>query len=90
MFTQEQACQIAKREYVKLWGDEWVNQKRASIFDTHFVDSNGSFRSIIQQDDRLLLPPMEDKIVLGTTPFEHMTEFVFDLQAETMEVTQHY
>lgn len=92
--TIKEAEAKAKAEYKKLWGNEWIQEKKGSIFADSYNPLSGEtqYKYSFVQIDRLLDPPKDKTLRIGGNDYyaDHMTTFVFDLAKGTMQVTEHY
>lgn len=100
--TFENAVKIAHKEYEKLWGRAWIDD-RADTFCKSWTepDSSGKFIYRIQQDDICRVDTIPDTreafadFLSGVTSedeqeMKHCTTFEFNVHSPYYKVLEHY
>ena len=74
------------QKYIELWGEEWVEQRKSSIWDGYTdEDENGELRYSICQHDKKQNPG----ICFSHTLPRHYTNFKCNMKTGEIEVIDH-
>lgn len=98
--TERELKQKAFLMYCELWGDDWIEEHKADIYDSTTIppDENGQFRFYLLQSDSVgsgkPATTFEEFYAIVSAhnedPFEHCTTFLCDLKTGEVVVEEHY
>jgi hypothetical protein len=93
---KQKACKL----YRELWGDDWISEHKAGIYDSYsHPDKNGDFDFYLLQSDAVAnckpATTFEEfyeslNANQGEKPADHCTHFLCNIKTGEVKVVEHY